>query len=67
MLLAAEAKGFGAIMLTGKNAQDPYVKSFFKLAESDEIVAFVYIGRPDGPQPEKPRPDPLQYVERFGG
>lgn len=66
MLLAAEAKGFGGIMLTGKNAQDPVVKAFFDLKDADEIVAFVYLGRPDGPQPEKERPDPLQFVEPFG-
>lgn len=66
MLLAAEAKGFGAILLTGKHAQDPLVKRFFKLADADELVAFLYLGRPDGPQPEKDRPDPQQFVEPFG-
>ena len=66
MLLAAQAKGFGAIMLTGKNAQDPIVKRFFGLEPADELVAFVYIGRPDGPQPAKPRPDARDFVEPFG-
>lgn len=66
MLLAAEAKGFGAIMLTGKNAQDPIVRRFFRLANGDEIVAFVYIGKPEGPQPAKERPDPMTFVEPFG-
>lgn len=66
ILLAAEAKGYGAIMLTGKNAQDPIVKRFFGLAAADELVAFLYIGKPEGPQPEKERPDPSAFVERFG-
>lgn len=66
MMLAAEAKGFGAIMLTGKNAQDPIVKKFFNLAPADEIVSFVYLGKPEGAQPEKPRPDPMSFVEPFG-
>jgi len=66
MLLAAEAMGFGGIMLTGKNDQDPTVKRFFKLEDADEIVAFLYLGKAAGPTPDKPRPDPLQYVEPFG-
>lgn len=66
LLLAAESKGFGGIMLTGKNAQDPNVKAFFKLEAADEIVAFIYLGKPDGLTPDKDRPDPLQFVERFG-
>lgn len=66
MLLAAEAKGFGGIMLTGKNAQDPNVKAFFGLAPADEIVTFLYLGRPEGPQPEKPRPEPADFIEPFG-
>jgi len=67
MLLAAQAQGFGAIMLTGKNAQDPHVKGFFGLEPADEIVTFLYIGKADGPQPEKPRPEPADFIEPFGG
>lgn len=66
ILLAAEAKGYGAIMLTGKNAQDPHVKRFFALEDSDELVAFIYVGKPDGPQPDKDRPEPSEFVEPFG-
>ncbi len=66
MLLAAEAKGFGGILLTGKNAHDPLVKRFFRLGAADEIVAFLYVGKAEGPQPRKERPDPMQYVEPFG-
>lgn len=66
MMLAAEAKGFGAIMLTGKNAQDPIVRRFFGMEKGDEIVAFIYLGKPEGPQPSKDRPDPMAFVEPFG-
>ena len=66
MLLAAEARGFGGILLTGKNAQDPHVKAFFNLGVEDEIISFLYLGRPAGPVPDKPRTDPLQFVEPFG-
>lgn len=53
-------------MLTGKNAQDPHVKAFFRLAPTDEIVTFLYLGRPEGAQPDKPRPEPADFVEPFG-
>ena len=66
VMLAAETKGYGAIMLTGQNARDPHVKKFFDLNPTDEIVAFIYIGRPSGPVPDKPRPDPAQFIEAFG-
>lgn len=66
ILLAAEAKGLGAIMLTGKNAQDAHVKRFFGLGAADEIVAFVYLGKAAGPIPQKERPNANQFVEPFG-
>jgi len=62
ILLAAHAKGYGAIMLTGENARDPHVKAAFDLDTSDEIVAFIYIGTPTGPQFDTARPDPAQFT-----
>lgn len=66
MLLAAEAKGFGGMLLTGKNAHDPHVRAFFGLADGDELISFLYLGRADGPLPSKERPDPAAFVEPFG-
>lgn len=66
MLLAAEAKGFGAILLTGKNAQDGHVKAFFDLKAEDEIIGFLYVGRPAGPTPNKERLPPESFIEPFG-
>jgi len=66
MLLAAEAKGFGAILLTGKNAQDRHVKAFFNMKEEDEIIGFLYVGRAAGPTPDKERMAPEGYIEPFG-
>jgi nitroreductase len=66
MLLAANAKGFGGILLTGKNAQDKNVRAFFGLKPGDEIVSFLYLGKSKSDQPTKPRPDPAQFIEKFG-
>ncbi len=66
MLLAANAKGFGGILLTGKNAQDENVRAFFGLKPGDELVSFLYLGKSKGDQPAKPRPDPAQFIEKFG-
>lgn len=57
ILLAAHAKGYGAIWVTGPRARDAHVKGAFGLAEKDEIVGFIYVGRPSTPVPDKPRPD----------
>ena len=66
MLVAANAKGFGGILLTGKNAHDPNVRSFFGLKPEDELVSFLYLGKPNGEQPLKLRPNPNDFTEEFG-
>lgn len=57
LVLAADALGYGAIVLTGKNAHDQHVKSAFGLDARDELVGFVYVGHPASPVGPKPRPD----------
>ena len=66
MLAAANAKRFGGILLTGKNAHDPNVRAFFGLKSDDEIVSFLYLGKPNGEQPSKLRPNPNDFIEEFG-
>lgn len=44
LLLAAHARGLGAIWRTGDPAYDPAVKAFFGLPESAHILGFVYLG-----------------------
>ena len=46
VLLAAHAKGFGAIWRTGEMAHHPQVKSHLGLDASERIVAIIYLGRP---------------------
>ena len=65
MMTAAHAKGYAAIMLTGANAHDPYVKEALGLAPKDEIVGFLYLGTPTAPPRHKPRPCARDYVREW--
>jgi nitroreductase len=53
MLLAAWARGFGAMWRTGAMVRHPDIKAFLGLEPSDRIVAVVYLGRaaPNSPPP----------------
>lgn len=61
ILLAAHARGLGAVWRTGPMAYRGEMKAFLGLAASDRIVAFVYLG---APAMDAPRPRPRE-VGRF--
>lgn len=67
ILLAAQAKGYGGVMLTGDNAYDPEIKKGLGLKESDEIVAFLYLGTAQQEQRAKKRPDPAKFTVEWTG
>ena len=67
ILLAAQSKGYGGIMLTGDHAYDAHVKQGLGLKETDEIVSFVYIGTPEGEPRPKKRPDPAKFTIEWTG
>lgn len=46
LLLAAHARGLGAIWRTGAMAYAPEINEHLGLDRTDRIVAFVYVGRP---------------------
>ncbi len=48
ILLAAHALGLGAQWRTGEYARDPKVKEFFGLAPDQHLIAFIYVGVPEG-------------------
>jgi nitroreductase len=48
IMLAAPAKGFGAMWKTGDAAYDPWVREQFGLAPDDEIIGFLYLGTRTG-------------------
>lgn len=57
MLLAANALGFGAVWLTGPNAEAPEVKEALGIKEQDTIVGFLYMGTSTIKSPRPARPD----------
>ncbi|WP_296978241.1 nitroreductase [Thermobacillus sp. ZCTH02-B1] len=52
LLLAAHALGLAAIWRTGGPMYHPLMKQALGLAENEELVALVYLGKPEGPPPE---------------
>jgi nitroreductase len=67
MMNAAHAMGYAAIMLTGKNAHDPYVKQALGLQPKDEIVGFLYFGTPESEVRAKKRPAAAEFVREWPG
>jgi nitroreductase len=49
MLLAAHAQGIGAVWRTGPFAVHPVVREGLGLAAHEKLIAFLYIGQPEGP------------------
>ncbi|MBI5935401.1 MAG: nitroreductase [Chloroflexi bacterium] len=56
ILLAAHELGLGAIWRTGVWARDAKVKEFFGLAPELDLIAFIYVGIPDGEPKINERP-----------
>lgn len=67
MLNAAHAMGYAGIMLTGKNAHDPFVKQALGLKPKDEIIGFLYFGTPDGEARPKKRPAAAEFAREWTG
>ncbi|MDE0780974.1 MAG: nitroreductase [Alphaproteobacteria bacterium] len=67
LVIAAQAMGYGAIILTGSNAYAGKVRSAFGLDREDELLGFVYIGCADEPAPAKERPDAAEYTSEWNG
>jgi nitroreductase len=62
LLIAAHAKGLGAMWRTGEMAHEPRVKAHLGLDPSDRIVAIVYLGRPAMPPPAIPPRDVAEFL-----
>ena len=67
ILLAAQARGYGGVILTGDHAYDPAVKAALGLKDKHKIVAFVYIGTPEGELRPKRRPDAAKFTMEWTG
>jgi nitroreductase len=63
--LALHAQGYGAMWKTGAPAYDAQVKRELGLAETDQIVGFMYVGSVAQPAMEMKRAEPEGFVERW--
>lgn len=62
LLLAAHARGLGAMWRTGAMTDEALVRRELGVAGDDEIVGFVYLGRPALSPPPRTTDDPLEGV-----
>lgn len=65
ILLAANEKGYGAILLSGWPAHDKTVKEGLGLQAKDEIVGFLYLGTPTEAPREKKRPEVTKFISNW--
>ena len=54
-LLAAHARGIGAMLRTGPAAYDPSIREHLQLEGGERVVGFVYVGYPAGDRSLTPR------------
>jgi nitroreductase len=66
MLLAAHARGLGAMLRTGPVAYHPAVRRHLGLGEDEQVVGFVYLGYPAADRQPTPR-EPASALTRWVG
>ena len=62
ILLATEALGYTGVWRTGEAAFDRTVMAELGLAQSEEIIGFIYLGSRDGAAKAVPELDPDDFV-----
>jgi nitroreductase len=67
ILLAAHAQGVGAIWRTGEMASDRHVAQSLGLSAEECILAFLYLGAPQGPLRVPQVLEPQAYLRRWTG
>ncbi|NNG03077.1 MAG: NAD(P)H nitroreductase [Inquilinus sp.] len=65
IMVAAGALGFGCMWKTGAPAYDPAVKQALGLAETDEIVGFLYLGTEPTEPPQVRRPEAAEFATEW--
>ncbi|MCW5699535.1 MAG: nitroreductase [Rhodospirillales bacterium] len=62
LLLAANALGYGGILLSGDRVRDNAIRDAFAFDADDELIGFVTLGTPAADLPAKRRPDPDNHL-----
>lgn len=65
--LALQEAGYGVMWRTGKPAYNAQVHKGLGLEESESIVGFLYTGTVSSPKPSVPRPETVDFVQRWEG
>lgn len=65
--LALQEAGYGVMWRTGKPAYNAQVHKGLGLAESESIVGFLYTGTVSSAKPAVPRPETVDFVQRWEG
>ncbi|NJC05984.1 nitroreductase [Sphingomonas kaistensis] len=65
LLHAIHAHGYVGSWLTGWATYDPLVEDAFRLAPSERIAGFFFIGSPGRELEERPRPDPNAVIRHW--
>ena len=66
MLLAASALGIGCQWMTDWPAYDEDIGKIIGLAAHEKIAGFIYLGTATSPYEDRPRPDPMTLLTRWG-
>jgi nitroreductase len=67
LLLAAHVSGLGAMWRTGAMVDEAEVRDALGLGPRDEVVGFVYLGRPAAPPPDRPPRPAIDEVTTWRG
>lgn len=67
VLLAAHALGVGAVWRTGELSYSSHVAEGLGLVTDEQIIGFLYLGTPQNPPREAPRPDVAAVVSAWQG
>lgn len=65
-LLAAHAKGLGAMLRTGGAAYHPCISEQLDLAPTERVIGFVYLGHPAGERALTPRTSAGEHTRWLG-
>lgn len=66
LMLAATALGFSAQWQTDWVAYDKEVTEALGVSATERVAGYIYVGRASAPLEERPRPNPLSLVTRWG-
>lgn len=67
LLQAAHAQGLGAIWRTGELAYHPTVAKGLGLSEGEQVIAFIYLGTPEGALRQPAALAPADFVQSWQG